>query len=472
MQTALATTFMEHGREVFHGLSKGDVRYDPATVDAMFDRKLAEREEKDFGWPSCQKFEEYGSTQCATCPLKGTIRSPLNLPLPTADAQEQAPTSTTETATTTAETSQILQAAVPFKISCGPYVVLDEQTLPMWDFIYGRHLLRGTVSGSAAAGGIGKTTLSISEALAIASGKMLLGIPVSRPMRMLIINLEDDRGSMDKRVTAAMKHHRLTQADIGDRLFLIARGELEFQLGPKAGAVNTKKFSDALIDFIKENQIDVVSVDPLIRVHREDESDPVAMKAVVEVFEKIALQCNCAVSLWNHTRKGDVGEVTADSSRGTGAYADALRSLRMFDIMTAQEARNMNVEKRFAYFKSFDGKLNYAPKAENCDWYRLENVPLLNGGSGRIGDCVGAATAWTIPTTATLTPDQVSKICSALANGLGRDRQIHCSNPRPRSKGTQDATPTNTRHSHQRWDAQAGEPAQQKVGNQNVRCAV
>ena len=50
----------------------------------MFDRKMAEREEKDFGWPACAKFEQYGSQQCAGCPHRGKIRSPLNLPLPPA----------------------------------------------------------------------------------------------------------------------------------------------------------------------------------------------------------------------------------------------------------------------------------------------------------------------------------------------------------------------------------------------------
>ncbi len=54
MQVGLATTFMEHGREVFHALSKGDARYDRDNVDRMFDRKLAEREEKDIGYPSCK----------------------------------------------------------------------------------------------------------------------------------------------------------------------------------------------------------------------------------------------------------------------------------------------------------------------------------------------------------------------------------------------------------------------------------
>ena len=90
MQVGLATTFMEGGREVFHQLSKKHPDYDPATVDAMYDRKVTEREEKDFGWPQCRTFENYGSQQCAGCPHKGKIGSPLNLTAPVAPKQPEA----------------------------------------------------------------------------------------------------------------------------------------------------------------------------------------------------------------------------------------------------------------------------------------------------------------------------------------------------------------------------------------------
>lgn len=84
MQVGLATTFFENGNHVFHQLSKGHPDYDAATVDAMYERKDREREEKDMGWPKCQTFERYGSKLCAGCPHKGKIQSPLNLTLPAA----------------------------------------------------------------------------------------------------------------------------------------------------------------------------------------------------------------------------------------------------------------------------------------------------------------------------------------------------------------------------------------------------
>ena len=54
-----------------------------------------------------------------------------------------------------------------YTIAGGAYDFPSEATLEMWDFLYGRHLLRGEVSGTAAMGGIGKTTWSTSEALAV-----------------------------------------------------------------------------------------------------------------------------------------------------------------------------------------------------------------------------------------------------------------------------------------------------------------
>ena len=84
MQVGLATTFMRDGQRLFHELSKGYAGYTAVETDAMFERKLAEREEKSIGWPSCKAFEDYGSKQCAGCPHRGKIKSPLHLTVPAA----------------------------------------------------------------------------------------------------------------------------------------------------------------------------------------------------------------------------------------------------------------------------------------------------------------------------------------------------------------------------------------------------
>ena len=80
-------------------------------------------------------------------------------------------------------------------------------------------------------GGTGKSSLAIIEALAMASGKKLLHDQVpQKPLRVVLVNLEDKRNTMDKRIAAVMRHYGLTPADIGDRLFVFAKGEIKIKI--------------------------------------------------------------------------------------------------------------------------------------------------------------------------------------------------------------------------------------------------
>jgi hypothetical protein len=77
MMTALACTFLRGGRELFHRLSKGHKTYTYEDTDAMFDRKLAERDK--LGWPHCATMQKWGSQKCAGCEHLNKMKSPLHL---------------------------------------------------------------------------------------------------------------------------------------------------------------------------------------------------------------------------------------------------------------------------------------------------------------------------------------------------------------------------------------------------------
>jgi AAA domain len=94
----------------------------------------------------------------------------------------------------------------------------DPSTIPLRDWIYGRRLLRGIASMTIASGAVGKTSLKIVEALALATGRPLLGHDVPKRSRVWLFNLEDDMIELRRRVTAAMMYHKIKPQDIGDRL--------------------------------------------------------------------------------------------------------------------------------------------------------------------------------------------------------------------------------------------------------------
>lgn len=101
-----------------------------------------------------------------------------------------------------------------------PFVWRDPATLEPRPWLYGRHLLRRQVSVTVAPGGLGKSSLLIAEALAMVSGRPILRDPTTAPLRVWILNLEDPRDELERRVTAAMLHHGVGAEEIEGRLFL------------------------------------------------------------------------------------------------------------------------------------------------------------------------------------------------------------------------------------------------------------
>lgn len=76
--TTLVATFGQHGRAMAHIMSSGHVGYTKESTDELFDRKTAEREARNLGWPSCKTISASGCTACQTCKHFVENKSPLN----------------------------------------------------------------------------------------------------------------------------------------------------------------------------------------------------------------------------------------------------------------------------------------------------------------------------------------------------------------------------------------------------------
>jgi predicted P-loop ATPase len=95
--SVLCSTFMENGNAIAHAISKGHVTYSEADTQALFDRKVAERADRDIGYPSCATIKDNGCSACAACPHLPKGQSPLHLGLLSAGASS-APQVTTAVA--------------------------------------------------------------------------------------------------------------------------------------------------------------------------------------------------------------------------------------------------------------------------------------------------------------------------------------------------------------------------------------
>jgi predicted P-loop ATPase len=80
--SVLCTAFMENGNAFAHAISEKHSSYTQADTQALYDRKVADRNERGVGYPSCNTIKGTGCAACLTCPHLSKGKSPLHLGLP------------------------------------------------------------------------------------------------------------------------------------------------------------------------------------------------------------------------------------------------------------------------------------------------------------------------------------------------------------------------------------------------------
>ena len=282
-----------------------------------------------------------------------------------------------------------------------PFKFRDPKAIPRRQFIYGRHYIRQFLSATVAPGGVGKSSLAFVEAVAMATGRNLLGVQPPRALKVWYVNLEDPREEIERRVAAICLHFRIDPHDIEGRLFFDGR-ETEIILARQttSGVVIAAPVKDALGAALKDGKFDVLTIDPFVSAHRVAENDNTAIDAVVKTLGHIAGAANCAIECVHHTRKNNGGEISAEDSRGAIALVAAARSVRVLNRMSENETDKAGVaaQDRRHYFRSEIDKANLAPPSK-ATWYRLASVPLGNGSGSGIDDqdYVAVATPWAWP---------------------------------------------------------------------------
>jgi RecA-family ATPase len=263
-------------------------------------------------------------------------------------------------------------------IQATPFFWRPEAELPPRKWLYGRHLLRKFLSVDVAAGGVGKSSLKIGEALAMASGRDLYSQNLHEgALRVWIYNLEDPAEETERRIHATAKRFRLRPEDLGDRLYVDSGRDQPCVIATETpnGAMIARPVVEAIIEQLMERRIDVLSIDPFVSSHAISENDNMAIDMVAKEWARIADIANCSINLVHHVRKQNGTEANADSARGASALIGAARSVMVFNRMVKEEADKLGVaedEMRF-YFRVDNDKANLAPSGTTT-WYRMNNV--------------------------------------------------------------------------------------------------
>jgi RecA-family ATPase len=284
-----------------------------------------------------------------------------------------------------------------------PFTPIDEASLPPREWLYGKPYQRGTVSLTAGPGGMGKSSLGMVEAVAMATARNLLGEQPTERLRVWYHNGEDPRPELNRRLVAICKQHHIPQEELQGYLWITSGAEFPLRVAKgyanlEINTVLLQQMSDA----IAQNQIDVAIFDPLVTLHHVSELDTGKMDTVIRLFFSIGAENNCSVELTHHVRKpaaGTSAEYDIHDIRGVMATTDAARAVRVLNHMNEKDAEDAGCTpiERMSIFRVDRAKGNYSP-AQAATWRKFVNVLLTNG------DEVGVVTPWDFPGQGEQTP--------------------------------------------------------------------
>jgi hypothetical protein len=285
-----------------------------------------------------------------------------------------------------------------------PFLWIDAADVPPREWLYAKHFIRRYVTATVAPGGLGKSSLELVEALAMATGRDLLGVQVREPLRVWYWNGEDPIEEIDRRVAAICLHYGITEAQLGGRFFRDSgrTSKIVLAQATRDGATLATPVFDALQEALIATAIDVAIFDPFVATHAISENDNGQINMLVSGLATVAERTNASIELVHHVRKSGAGgrdETTIDDARGAGALVGGVRSARVLNVMGGSEADAFGVSRaeRWAHFRVDNGKANMAPRSAEATWRKLENVSLGNGSPGHAPDQVGVVCSWASP---------------------------------------------------------------------------
>lgn len=256
---------------------------------------------------------------------------------------------------------------------------LDFALLPRRQWVYGSTYIRQFCSITVAPGGLGKSTLVLTEAIAMATGRNLLGVEPTGKSRCGYFNAEDPLDEIKLRVAAICIHFQIDQRELIGQLFIQSGRDNEILLAQGDPGEIIEAAFQRIEGFVKFHAIDVLILDPLANMH-ESEEDNRTYRKLGKRLSRMADRYNMSVHLVHHTKKLNGMNATVEDSRGGSALIGAVRVARAINPMDPEEAAQFGLDTHIDHFRVDPaGKNNLARPSDRAEWFLRIGVPMPNG---------------------------------------------------------------------------------------------
>lgn len=206
------------------------------------------------------------------------------------------------------------------------------------------NFLYADVRTRIAAGGVGKTTLALYEAVRLALGKPVWGKTPLRPVKTCLITREDHRSILVARLREVMAAQQFSEQEkrtVLDHVRIIDLSSESFRLAFIGGdmVMPHRDNVTALCESLKPWSPDWVIFDPLVSFGVGESRVNDSEQGLIEAFRIVRNELDCCVEGIHHSGKANAREKTTDqyTGRGGSALSDGSRMVAVIQPLEPSE---------------------------------------------------------------------------------------------------------------------------------------
>ncbi len=266
----------------------------------------------------------------------------------------------------------------------------DPAQIPLRRWLLGNRRSVGEVTVDAGPPGTNKSTLMLTDAVAIATGRKILNDEVHERGAVLFLAGEDARRDVEARIAGILEFYDIAPAELGDRLHVLYLAEVDAISYTLANmAADMAMLNTQMATWLREfPDILAVFVDPLMAWHRLVENSNEALQLLFSSLRAVAVQGKRHVGIDHHVTKitmadpeGHVNNLAA--LRGAGVIGADIRWAFTMAKLNATTAATYGIPEdgRRRYRRLDQLKQSYAPDDDEMRLLRVESVTIANGES-------------------------------------------------------------------------------------------
>jgi AAA domain/Bifunctional DNA primase/polymerase, N-terminal len=266
----------------------------------------------------------------------------------------------------------------------------DASQIPLRRWLLGHRRSVGEVTLDAGPPGVNKSTLMLTDAVAIATGRKILADEVHESGHVLLLAGEDARRDIEARIAGILAYYRIAPAELADRLHVVYLAEIDpavYTLADMQADMAT--LNTRMLGWLRQYpDLVAIFVDPLVAWHRLIENSNEALQLLCAAMRAVAVQGKRHVGVDHHVTKvamsdpeAHVGNIAA--VRGAGALTAYTRWAFTLARLKEETAENLGVpaEARKQYRRLDSLKASYGPDDDRVRLLRVESVLIANGES-------------------------------------------------------------------------------------------